>query len=170
MKIVSIFADRLFAFHYEDEVDNEFDRLMDVSTDVSYLHAFAKRNHVIDVYGFIEKILRQVEEIEDLLEEIQQSNDPLDRYFQPLQSSEYFKRLLTLQKGKIRNNQLRIYAIRVDLNYFVITGGAIKMSQKMIEHKDTELELNKLKIARNYLSQYGVFDGDSFFELLNENR
>lgn len=40
----------------------------------------------------------------------------------------------------------------------------------MIEHKDTELELNKLKIARNYLSQYGVFDGDFFFELLNENR
>ena len=67
MKIVSIFADRLFAFHYEDEVDNEFDRLMDVWTDISYLHAFAKRNHVIDVYGFIEKILRQVEEIEDLM-------------------------------------------------------------------------------------------------------
>ncbi len=83
---------------------------------------------MIDIYGFIEKILRQVEEIEDLLEEIQQSNKPLDRYFQPLQSSEYFKRLLTLQKGKIRNNQLRIFAIRIDLNCFVITGGAIKMS------------------------------------------
>jgi hypothetical protein len=50
----------------------------------------------------------------------------------------------------------------------VITGGAIKMSQTMQGHPDTDNELIKLKEARAYLKQNDVFDEDSFFELLIE--
>lgn len=42
------------------------------------------------------------------------------------------------------------------------------MSQKMEKHPDTANELKKLINARNYLNQNGVFDEDSFFELLSE--
>lgn len=169
MKIVSIFADRLFAFHYNDEMYNEYDRLMDLWIDVGYLHAYAKQNNVKDVSEFINDILQNTEEIQDVLDKINQTRQPYRSYFEPLQESERKKSILPFQKGKIRKNQLRLYAIKLDDNCFVITGGAIKMSQKMEEHPDTAKELVKLNNARSYLNQNGVIDEDSFFELLSEN-
>ena len=169
MKIVSIFADQLFAFHYDNEADNEFDRLMDLWTDVAYLHSYAKRNNVADVKGFITDILQSAEQIQDFLNTIYRTNLLYGVYFEPLQESEKKKIILPFQKGKIRRNQLRLYAIKLEDNCFIITGGAIKMSQKMSEHPDTANELVKLTVARNYLNKNGVFDEDSFFELLSEN-
>ena len=77
---------------------------------------------------------------------------------------------MAFQKGKLKENILRYYAIKLDENCFVITGGAIKMSQTMQEHPDTTNELKKLEKARAYLKQNGVFDEDSFFELLIEQQ
>jgi hypothetical protein len=169
MKIVSIFAEYIYAFHYAAEVDNEYDKAMDLWTNVSYLQAYAKRNNVSNVYGFIETILKNAEEIQDLLDNCNQNEIPFALYFEALQESERKKEVLSLQKGKIRRNQLRFYAIKIEDNCFVITGGAIKMSQKMEDHPDTKNELEKLKIARIYFLQNGVSDEDSFFELLIEN-
>lgn len=42
------------------------------------------------------------------------------------------------------------------------------MSPTMQEHPDTNNELKKLKTARAFLHNNGVFDEDSFFELLSE--
>jgi hypothetical protein len=42
------------------------------------------------------------------------------------------------------------------------------MSLKMQEHPDTLEELKKLRAVRSYLNNNGVFDEDSFFELLSE--
>ncbi|NLA24310.1 MAG: hypothetical protein GX879_05015, partial [Bacteroidales bacterium] len=67
-------------------------------------------------------------------------------------------------------NQLRYYAIKIDDNCFLITGGAIKMSQKMQEHPDTNNELKKLNKAKEYFKEIGVFDAESFYELLNEQQ
>lgn len=167
MEIVTIFADRLFALHYDNEVDNEMDRLLELWTDPNYLQAYAKRNHVQDIYGFIDNILENAEEIDDLLAEIENDEQPFGAYFQPLQHSEY-ARVLSFQKGKIRNNYLRLYALKIDNDCYLITGGAIKMSQKMDDHPDTARELVKLQNARSYLNENGVFDQESFLELKNQ--
>lgn len=169
MKIVAIFEENLYCFHYENEVDNEFERLMNLWTDANYLQAYAKKNNLNDVYGFVEDILQQAEEVQDFLEDLSQNNKPLGFYFEPLQDSETKRKTLALQKGKIRKNQLRLYAIKLDDNCYVITGGAIKMSQKMHEHPDTANELIKLNNARAYLNQNDVSDESSFYELLNED-
>ena len=169
MKIVRIFADQLFAFHYNNEADNEYDRLMELWTDVNFLKSYSKKNNIDDVNSFINDILQDAEQIQDLLENINQNNQPYGFYFEPLQYSEG-KKLLAFQKGKIKRNRLRYYAIKIDANCFVITGGAIKMSQTMQEHPDTDNELTKLKIARAYLKNNGVFDEDSFYELLIEQQ
>ena len=167
MKIVPIFDDQLFAIHYQNEVENEFDRLLELWTDVSFLIAYAKKNDLKNVVDFVNKILMDVEQIQDFLETLKHNNNPFGFYFEPLQNSEQAK-LLAFHKGKIRQNQLRFYAIKIDENCFLITGGAIKMSQKMNEHLDTLNELNKLKKARAYLRANGVFDDASFFELILE--
>lgn len=169
MKIITIFAYQLFAFQYTGEVDNEFDRLMELWTDIAFLKAFAKENNIINVEKFINDILQDAEQIQDFLENLSQNKEPYGFYFEPLQMSES-KKILSLQKGKIRKNKLRYYAIKLDENCFVITGGAIKMSQTMQDHSDTIKELKKLETARAYLKENGVFDEDSFFELLIEQQ
>ena len=169
MKIVRIFADQLFAFQYEGEVDNEYDRIMELWTDISFLRAYAKENNIINVKKFVNTILQDAEQIQDFLENINQNKEPYGFYFEPLQNSERNK-ILAFQKGKIKENILRYYAIKLDDNCFVITGGAIKMSQTMQEHPDTDNELKKLEKARAFLKENGVFDEDSFFELLIEQQ
>lgn len=169
MKIYNIFAEHLYAFHYHGENDNEYDRMMDLWTDIYFLREFAKANNVTDKNRFVNDILANAEEIQDFLENLSKNNEPYGYYFEPLKVSE-FNKILSLQKGKIRMNRLRYYAIKLNTNCFVITGGAIKMSQKMQDHPDTANELVKLNKAKAFLEKNGVFDEGSFFELINEQQ
>jgi hypothetical protein len=168
MKIVPIFEDRLYAFSYDGEVYNEYDRLMDQWTNADYLKRYAERNHVNDVRGFVARSLDEAEEMEDTIIELTESGKPLDRFFRPLHDFETGDRVLALRKGKMNRNHLRLYAVKVDADLFVITGGAIKMSQRMKDHPDTLLEWQKLNKAKDYLKENGIVDEDSFFELINE--
>lgn len=165
MKIVSIFAAKLFSFQYKNESDNEFDRLMALWTDVSYIRSFAKSNNIPDINNFVKDIISDAEEIDDFLHNLNADLESFGMYFEPLQLTEYTK-VLSFQKGKIRKNRLRLYAIKIDENCFVITGGAIKMSQTMQGHPDTDLELKKLNAARTFLQSNGVFDDESFYEII----
>lgn len=167
MEIVTIFAPNLYAIKYDGNDDNEYERMMDLWTDVSYLRSYAAENNVSDIDKFVETILENGEQIQDLLDNLRQKNQPYGLYFESLQDSEHAK-ILSLQKGKIKQNILRYYAIKIDDDCFLITGGAIKMSWKMQDHPDTTLELKKLNGARNFLQNNGVFDNSSFFELINE--
>ncbi|MGL5563993.1 MAG: hypothetical protein ACRDCN_15450 [Tannerellaceae bacterium] len=77
-------------------------------------------------------------------------------------------RLRPLGKSKLKDNWLRLYAIKIDDNRFLITGGAIKLTRTMQENEYTNNELYKLSKVCNFLKQEGVFDSDSFDELLFE--
>lgn len=57
MNIVPIFADQLFAFHYDGEVDNEYDRLMELWTDVAALKAYLNANGVLNEDSFFELLI-----------------------------------------------------------------------------------------------------------------
>jgi hypothetical protein len=59
---------------------------------------------------------------------------------------------------------LRIYAIKIESNCFLITGGAIKLTHTMQEHPDTLLELKKLNKVKNFLINEGILDKDSIEE------
>jgi hypothetical protein len=83
--------------------------------------------------------------------------------------SEIENELEILSKRKGRQKLLRIYAIKLDTNCFVITGGAIKITGTMQGHKDTLEELAKLERCKQYLKENDVFDLDSFYELVNDN-
>lgn len=170
MEIVPIFADQLFSFHYEDEKYNEYDRLMALWSNVKYLKKYAEKNGETDVKGFVKKHLMDIEAIQDLLAEIEDGNEPLEHFFRPLFDSELGIKILSLQKGKIEEykNTLRIYAIKIDENCFLITGGAIKMSQKMQDHPDSNNELSKINKAKEYLKDNDVVDEDSFYEFIKE--
>lgn len=161
MKIISIFAAYLYAFEPEDGI-NEYDRCMEIWTDTEYLRDYAKRNHILHPSKFALEVLEDIEEIQDILKR----ESDAESLFRPLYDNEYPPIVLSLQKGKLRNSYLRLYAIRVDEGIFVITGGAIKITRTMQEHPDTVRELEKIKNAQRYLNAQGVGDADSFYEFL----
>ena len=169
MKIIAIFAEQLYAFVYQEYSENEYDRLMNLWTDVNYLKKYAETNRVLNVHDFIKNRLKDAEDIQDLLQELTQSNEPLGKYFRPLNDYEIGCKELSLQKGKVsKKDGLRLYAIKIDDDCFVITGGAIKMSQAMQEHPDTANELKKIQQAQYFLKDNGVIDKASFYEFRNE--
>jgi len=174
MKIVNIFAYKLFAFHYEGEGDNEYDRLLDLWSDTEYVREFLIANkHDIPRNRTIRQYIDYIREdsilIDEQLIEITESEEEnLSHFFQPLHNAEYQVKILSLQKG--RQSCLRIYAIKIDVERFVITGGAIKLPlhHLMKDREHTRLELQKIKSAQDYLRVQGVFDEDSFFEFLTD--
>lgn len=172
MRIVSIFGQNLYAFHYSGEIDNEYDKLIEQWTSPKYLLDFAKTNGILNIPKFIEQRLEDAEQIIDIIEEIGNNSLKLETFFRTLNDNETGFTILSLQKGKTyqkyRKNSLRVYAIRIDDNCFVITGGAIKMSDKMKDHNDTLEELKKLNKAKDYFAANDVHDIDSFSELINE--
>ena len=91
----------------------------------------------------------------------------LEDFFVPLNDLETGTKTLSLRKGK--RYKLRLYAVRIDENLFLITGGVIKIVHKMKEHPDTQREKQKLQTAKMYLQRNYVFDSDSFYELINES-
>src|SRR5690606_11939787 len=130
MKIVPIFADQLFAFHYEGEKMNELRRLLTLWNDTAFLHEFVTKNisdvpQNINIRALAFQLFDNANDIDDVLNEI--SNDPkrsLEEFFKPLDNNEYH--IVELSKQKGRKNYLRLFAIKIDTNCFVITGGAIK--------------------------------------------
>lgn len=97
----------------------------------------------------------------------------LDELFLPLSSADMTIRELAREKARNWNRTghvswLRVYAIRLEKNVFIVTGGAIKLTRTMQERSHTQEELNKLNQCRQYLVSNGVFDSDSFVSMIEE--
>lgn len=172
MKIVPIFASKLFAFHYDNERHDEYERLLNLWNDPEYVFDFAERNEVyitklgLSAEEFAHCIFSDAENLEQLLCAYKNAKTPIDACFQPLHDQESGCRILSLQKRKCKF--LRLYAIRIDKNCFVITGGAIKITRTLQEHAETIQELSKLEKCKIYLQSESIFDADSFFEIIGE--
>lgn len=175
MKIVCIFVDKLYSFHYENESNNELGKLLDSWNDASFLFSFYKQNETLicnnkflkisNSSQFANKVIEDAKEIDEILDVL--SNDgSLNEFFIPLSAEQPYN--MQLSKNKGRKRLLRLYALKIDENCFVITGGAIKITKTMDEHNDTKKELAKIDKCRNYLKQNNVVDSGSFYEFLNE--
>ena len=90
MKVVTIFASKLFAFHYEGEPSDEYRRLLELWNDPEYILDFAEKNksyieqlgYSLDV--FTELVLSDAELLEDLLLKYESNELLIDVCFQPL--------------------------------------------------------------------------------------
>ena len=61
-----------------------------------------------------------------------------------------------------------MYAIKLSMGIYIITGGAIKLTKTMQEREHTLQELEKMEKVRNLLIQEHVFDEDSFTDYQQE--
>jgi len=166
-EIVSIIDESLYSFRYVGEEQHEFARLFDLWRDAEYLEDFFEAHKTdlssefwgeIDVLEAILITRKEANRLELEILNVAESGKT-DRYstlstlFKPLYNNplkiEHFEK--NKLKGKNRPSWLRIYAIRIESNLFVITGGAIKLTPTMNEREHLLKELGKLEAARNFL-------------------
>lgn len=109
---------------------------------------------------------KTIEDADLLLETVfelaeDESGKHLSEFFKPLHNKEAGKSYDLQQLkgyGPLGNSFLRVYAIRYG-DSFVITGGAIKLTEKMKDRPHTKAELYKLDLVRDYLKEFGE-DGE----------
>jgi hypothetical protein len=173
MKIVTTFVPRLYSIKYDGEEFAELDRLLNDWGDPTFVVDFFEINKSdlvffnSDVESAIEATYLLSDEWEDSLMAMSENNNLLlDTLFKPLNNNEYQLKPLSSQKAKQR--WLRIYAIKIETNLYVITGGAIKLTHTMGERPHTQQELKKLQNCKDFLKKNGVFDADSFYDFKNE--
>lgn len=176
MKLVSIFGENLLAIKYEDEEKDEFARLFDLWQNAEFLEEFFETYKAdlqngfwgdISVEGAMFETYDYAENLEQRLLKLskQSSNvqlDGLDELFKPLHNSQI--QILPLNESKARETWLRIYALRVDTDVYIITGGAIKLTQTMNEREHTSEELVKIRNCRAFLLEQGIIDAEGVIE------
>jgi len=169
MDIVRIISgvNNLLSVFNEDEEMSEFRLLFKNWYDIEYLTNFFESNKSdLDVLTIDEAVEQTVEDAdrleESLLSVAESDTEQLQSLFKPLFPSEY--RLTTYQRekayGTVRRSWLRVYAIRINPNLYVVTGGAIKMTQKMQDRPHTQKQLKRLAQVRDYLHEFGFTEND----------
>lgn len=168
---------------YEDDnsTKNEFRRLFSNWSDPEYLEAFFEANksdlqkefyNFISIEDAIEETIEEASLLEEQLIEIAESGNKtnnLQTLFKSLDDRE--KAIYPIpphQKSKVygsyRPSWLRIYAIRIDRNVFVVSGGAIKLVHKMKERQHLRTELDKLELVKHYLIDNDIIDKEDLIE------
>ena len=173
----------LLSMQYDDEESCEFDKLFENWQNPIYMAEFC-RLHLADIYIKFgcaldpeEAAQELMDEADDLLEMLVQfaKGRPefgrLQHLFKPLNNHETNIVELQLSKGSAassrrRTTRLRIYAVRIGENTYVVTGGAIKLTNRMEERDHTYKELTKLKRVRDWLKNEGISYPEDLNDLL----
>lgn len=173
MEISTTFVTGLLSFRYDNERDNEFVRLLRLWRDVEYLENFFDENHQdlqyfgdISVESAVRDTFRHLQKFEDFFINIEGKKCKLSELFKPLNNDEYH--IIPLSKQKASRHWLRLYAIKIDNETFIITGGTIKLTQRLEDRPHGKLELKKLRNCQSFLKSKEIFDADSFFDFFIE--
>lgn len=173
MKIVRIFVSEksnegLWSIHLNGEPQNEFDKFFDLMDDLNWLDDFFASNEA-DLYsGYfgpvaidsaVLRTMDEADEMEDTLHNYSKrgfaGSSNLQHLFKPLYNLEYSIVVHQKSKVRIRKGWLRVYAIRLAENCFVVTGGAIKLTAGM-KREHLQNELRKLELTKTFLRKNGI--------------
>lgn len=184
MQFVAIFGDSncLLSVKDDNEPQDEFSKLFDLWTDIEYLDAFFTENHQdlsspfwdgISIEQAINKTRNEAVKFRKHLKKIAEKPEEervllFLRFFKPLSKNKVLERFLDEKKAyaKRNNTWLRLYALKAGKDLYIITGGAIKLTEKMGERPHTKNELRKLEVCKRYLLDEGIVDEDGVIELL----
>lgn len=166
MSKISIFEkeqDGLFAARFEPNQKDELDKALDFWRDVEQLRAFFIQHQKdlskfaidINVKDAVKLVLDESSTIYDNLKKFSEG-DNLDELFKPLDDRETAETRYEYQKAKaksgLRKGMLRIYAVKFR-DWYVITGGAIKLVDHMNDRPYLKTELYKLELVRKILQE-----------------
>jgi len=159
----------LWSIHLDDKPQNEFDRFFDLVNDPEWLFDFFTRQENDLLSGFYSDItvanavlrtMEEAEEMEDVLYDFAEDGFKDDKkglqyLFKPLNNFEYVIAIHQKSKARIKKGWLRIYAIRLDVNCYIVTVGAIKLTLDM-RREHLAAELKKLELTKMFLRENGI--------------
>jgi hypothetical protein len=174
MKLVPIFVaqnseDGLWSIQLDGESQSEFEMFFDLVNDIEWLHNFFDKNKTDLHDGFfgsitiglaVSRTLDEAEEMENSLYDCSEQgfggrDNNLQHHFKPLNNFEYTIATHQKSKARVRKGWLRLYAIRLAENCYLVTGGAIKLTQDM-KRDHLQNELKKLEQAKQFLRSNGI--------------
>jgi hypothetical protein len=177
----------LYSVQFEENRPHALEQIFDEWKDPEILFDFFEDNRndlqsgffgEVSVSNAIEITMSQAEEFENQILKLSKQSStnygsPFDKLFVNLTKAPAFNNsFLNISvkaygpKSQGKPSWLRVYAIRVD-NVFIITGGAIKLTNNMDDRTHTKIEYDKLRIVvnslrENFLTEKSDFNFDIF--------
>ena len=178
LEIEEIYPPHIYSVRYEGRDENEFDRLFRSWNDVDCVISFIEGNKdflkddiwvkVSEPEDAAKQVLTEAEDLEKLFETLYENSKrggypDYDSYFHYLEGKyKYELEWIPMKSyGTVRPSLLRLYAIKMDSNVYLITGGGIKLAdtiQNSPRLKDYVLQ--DIDRVRRYLCEQGIFDSD----------
>lgn len=158
MEIKCIFAESLFSFKYDNLFNSEYNKKLFHWQDNEYIYEMGLSNgiEIEDIDQFFEEIFYDREYLISRMTSCVEAKCLYD-IFTNLHTKGIEIAKFEESKGKFfinskkRLSKLRLYALRLEASSYIVTGGAIKFSQKMQDNVNTSTELERIKICRNFL-------------------
>lgn len=166
----------LFSIKFGDKL-NEYDRAFDKLNDLDYLRQFFKENEdylsrpawskIPNIESAVRQVLNEASELEDRLEEYSANatmgrTPDLDSLFQFLGGSE-FEDVYELAPMKAywpgRPSMIRIYALKLQPNRYVVTGAGIKLHDSIQSSPGIkDYVLQDIRRTRQWLLSSGILN------------
>ncbi len=180
MDVVEIIPDRIYSIKYDGENTAEYYRLFEEEwTDVEYLANFFQSNPEFtdnEFWGFLgndpeiaaARVIKDAHMLEPHLRELAINSDngeqpDLEDYFKPLNGKYGYdvNHIPVKGYGVMESTFLRLYAIRIQLNCYLIVFGAIKLNSS-IQNSPCLKEnvFRKIDKVRKFLLDEGIIDKD----------
>lgn len=177
MEIIGIYKPYIYSAKFEGEELSEFSKLFSELMDIDDVWDFLNE-HKEDfnryLYQFFDSTFEAAEQVSDeameMLSYFEELEDNANDGAQPDFDS-YFKHLDGIYKceinyipvkgygSKYRPTLIRLYAIKLKSNVYVISAGGIKLGKKIQDSPGLkENVFKKIDKTREYLSQFGITD------------
>lgn len=178
MQAIDIYSPYVYSIQYDGQDQNEFDRLFTEWSDVESVTNFLERNkdylkttvweRTPEPESAARQVLDEAGELENLFDKLaentQKGEHPdFDSHFHYLDGK--YKYELEYQPMKSysggRPPLLRIYAIKMNKNTYLITGGGIKLSDTIQNSPGLrDHVLQDIDRVQNWLKVNGILDSD----------
>jgi len=184
--IFEIIENSLAAVKYVEEPSDSFEYCFELWDDVEYLEKYFEQNKALLATDFWrmdlnDAVFKVLNEAKKFREDILYCAEHGKTKGAPRLDNTIFRSLHRDVLSNIRipskaygseeeNSFLRIYAIRLGPNEYVVTGGAIKLTKEMQAHEDTALELLKLEQVSVYLRGLGINEAEDYGYIEFENK
>ncbi len=157
-------ANAVYAIRYPDQDRDELDRLFLLWREYEFVKAYLQERIDLLEDAFGEGISLE-EAVSEIIDEVMMlrfvlvkhfDEGTLQQLFMPLRNDDVRLYIFQHSKAKyksrnIRRPKIRIYAIRLDANCYVITGGGIKLTKAMQECPALRAEITKLDRSEQFL-------------------
>ena len=178
VEIVAIYPQYIYSIQYEEQNENEFDRLFALWNDVDYVNQFLVNNQkylslptwqqIQEPEDAARQVLAEAANLEELFEDLYQNvlhgrKPDFDRHFSFWEGKYKYSLQWPPMKsyGTYRPSLLRIYAVKMEKNLYLITGGGIKLADTIQNSPDLKDHvLQNIDKVRTFLRENGILEAE----------